>query len=124
MFQEVKKGMYRYYSVNLTARILPYESHLDKKDKLQQYVDAIREEDRKFLKLVQDIMADDASTGKIVEAIDQNAIEQHQKNEVALQLVSSDISKMVQSFDDQVDDMKTQSMTIDYRVWEEEPEAN
>lgn len=116
--------MYRYYSINLTTRILPYESHLHKKDKLQLYVDAIHEEDRKFLKLVQDIMADDASTGKIVEAIDQNAIEQYQKNEAAFQLVSSDISKMVQSFDDQTDDMKTQTMTIDYRVWEESEAAN
>ena len=43
----------------------------------------------------------------------------YQKNEAALQLVSSEISKMVQSFDDQTDDMKTQSMTIHYRVWEE-----
>ena len=111
--------MYRYYSVNLTTRILPYESHLHKKDKLQQHVDAIHEEDRNFLKLVQDIMTNDASTGKIVEAIEQNANEQYQKNEAALQLVSSEIWKMVQSFDDQTDDMKTQSMTIHYRVWEE-----
>lgn len=112
--------MYRYYSVNVTARILPYESHLDKKEKLHQYVETIREEDRNFLKLVQDIMTGDASAGKIIEAIEQNANEQYQKNEAALQLVSSDISKMVHSFDDQTDDMKTQSMTIYYRVWEEE----
>lgn len=111
--------MYRYYSVNLTTRILPYESQLYKKDKLQKQVDAIHEEDRNFLKLVQDVMKDDASAGEIVEAIEQNANELYQKNEAALQLVSSEISKMVHSFDDQTDDMKTQSMTIYYRVWEE-----
>lgn len=112
--------MYRYFSVNLTTRILPYESHLHKKDKLQLHVDAIHEEDRNFLKLVQDVMAKDASKGKIIEAIEQNANELYQKNEAATQLVSSEIWKMVQSFDVQTDDMKTQSMTIYYRVWEEQ----
>lgn len=111
--------MYRYNSFNLTTRILPTESHLDKKDKLQQHVDAIHEEDKNFLKIVQDVMAKDASTGKTVEAIEQNAKEQDQKNETALQLVSSEIWRMVQTFDDQVEDMKTQSMTIYYRVWQE-----
>ena len=98
---------------------MPYESHMYKKDVLQQHVDEIHEIDRAFLKLVEDILAHDASTGKIVEAIEQNATEQFQKNAAAVHLVSSEITKMVQSFDDQTDDMKTQSMTIHYRVKED-----
>lgn len=111
--------MYSYNSINLTTKILPAESHLNKKDKLQQHVDRILEEDQNFLKLVKDVMKDDASKGKVVEAIEQNANEQYQKNEAANELVSSEIWKMVQSFDDQTDDIKTQSMTIYYRVWQE-----
>ena len=111
--------MYSYSSINFTTRLLPTESHLYKKDKLQKFVDAIHEEDLNFLKLVQDIMTGDASRGKIVEAIEQNANELYQNNESALQLVSSEIWRMVQSFDNQVEDMKTQSMTIYYRVWQE-----
>ena len=113
--------MYRYYSVNLTARILPYESHMHKKNLFQQHVDSIQNLDRNFLKLVQDVMKHDASTGKIVEAIEQNAVEQFQRNEAALHHVNSEISRMIQSFDDQTDDMKTQSMTIRFRVEEDDP---
>jgi len=52
---------------------------LYKNNKLQQHVDAIHEEDRTFLKFVEDFMANDASTGEIVEAIEQNANDHYQK---------------------------------------------
>ena len=43
--------MYRYYSVNLTGRILPYESHMYKKDVLQQHVDEIQQNRPSFFKI-------------------------------------------------------------------------
>lgn len=111
--------MGRLHSVSATTRILPYESHLDKTQQLNHHLDRIATLDQNFLTLVKTIIKNEGSEGKIVTAIIENAEEQLLENEVAINLAADDITRMVQTFDDQTDDMKTQSMTIYYEVDEE-----
>lgn len=111
--------MGRLHSTSVVARILPYKSHLDKIPKLNHHLDGIAELDQDFLTLVKEIIKNDGSEGEIVTAIIENAEERLIENKHAVHLAKDDIVKMVRTFDDQTDDMKTQSMTIYYVVDDE-----
>jgi hypothetical protein len=105
-----------YSSSYVTKQILASEDHTYKSTILKRYTNEIASLDQQFLKLVKDIIFEEDSRGKVITAIENKADEQFKKNTMLLETADTRITKIVQKFDEQVDDMKTQSMTIYYEI--------
>ncbi|MBU5266816.1 hypothetical protein [Virgibacillus proomii] len=101
-------------TITVTERIVASEDLTHKKQILRGYTDAIYQCDTAFLKLMDDIIVNEEQKGEIVEAMKEETKKLTTYNRNLLEHVDKRINKMVEGLDEQVDEMKKQSLTITY----------
>lgn len=102
------------HSITVTESLLPSEDFSHKKDILRKHVGNILEQDDQFYKLIDNVIVGEDQEGKIVDAI-QNETRLLQMRNISIGLdVNYKINKLVTNFNEQVEEMKEQRLTITY----------
>jgi len=102
------------YSITVTESLLPSEDFSHKKDTLRKHMENIMEQDDQFYKLIGNVSVGENQEGKIVDAL-QNETRLLQMRNISTGLdVNYKINKLVTNFNEQVEDMKEQRLTITY----------
>lgn len=102
-------------SITITEQILPTEDQLYRKQSFQSALDRIAEVDQQLQQLVIRFGSEGGSSGKTIEAMEEKASQQRTSHTVVLNDSETTIDQSIQRFDEQVDAMKTQNMTIYYK---------
>jgi uncharacterized protein Yka (UPF0111/DUF47 family) len=100
-------------SITVNERILPPEDFSHKKDMLRKYAEEISECDADFFALVENVFIDEK--GEIVEEMITKTKQMQVWNNNLLMETNLRISQVVNRFETQVDDMKTQKVTYAYK---------
>ncbi|MCM3004620.1 hypothetical protein [Priestia koreensis] len=101
-------------SIRFYDRILPKEDLTGKAKIFQAITDEIAKIDYELEKKIEKISVEDKATGEIVNAILEKAREQTSQHLALLENVDDQMTKIISSYDQQVDAMKSQSMTFCY----------
>ncbi|KSU86660.1 MULTISPECIES: hypothetical protein [Bacillaceae] len=96
-------------------RVSPQEDLTDRTQQFTELTDKIAAIDDALEKKIQKIVVEDDSKGKVINAIVEEAKEQKTKSIALLETVEEEIEKLVSSYNEQVDAIKSQSMMITYR---------
>ncbi|MEC5422972.1 hypothetical protein QGM71_05600 [Virgibacillus sp. C22-A2] len=102
------------HSISVTEKLLPYEDFSYKKDLLRKYADYIGKCDKDFFSLVNNIFVDEEEKGEIVDEMILKTKQLEVWNTNLLMDVNFRIGQVVNRFNDQVDEMKQQRITITY----------
>ncbi|MEC2158700.1 hypothetical protein [Virgibacillus halodenitrificans] len=102
------------HSITVRERILASEDFSHKKDTLMLYKNNLETLDKDFFTLVNGIIINEEQKGEVVEAMQQKTKTFRDKNENLLSQLDTEITRISNTLDDQIDDMKTQRMTITY----------
>ncbi|RDW15838.1 hypothetical protein CWR48_19125 [Oceanobacillus arenosus] len=102
------------HSITVMEKLLPWEDFSYKKDLLRKYADHIGRCDTEFFSLVNKIFIDEGEKGEIVDEMILKTKQLEVWNTNLLLDVNYKISQVVNRFDDQVDEMKQQRITITY----------
>lgn len=100
-------------SITVNERMLPSEDFSHKKDTLRKYAEEISECDADFFALIENVFLDEK--GEIVEEMITKTKQMQVWNNNLLMETNLSISQIVNSFDAQVDEMKTQKVTYAYK---------
>ncbi|WP_188725825.1 hypothetical protein, partial [Lentibacillus populi] len=87
----------------------------DKKGILKKHTNRINDYDKAFFNLVDSIIVNEDQKGEIVEAMLEKTKKFKSHNQNLLEDVDQQINKTVTNLNEQVEDMKTQLLTIKYR---------
>ena len=101
-------------SITVTEELLPWEDFSYKKDTLRKYADHIGKCDTEFFSLINKIFIDEGQKGEIVDEMVLKTKQLEVWNTNLLFDVNFKIGQVVNRFDEQVDEMKQQQMTIIY----------
>ncbi|BAC13246.1 hypothetical protein ACFQ4N_09825 [Oceanobacillus iheyensis] len=102
------------HSITVTENILSNEDFSYKKDTLRKHVNNIQEQDDQFYKLIEDVIVGEDQKGKIVDSL-QSESRLLQLHDVSIGLtLNYKINRVVTNFNEQVEDMKEQRLTITY----------
>ena len=104
-----------YHSITITEQLVDSEDFSDKKVTLKRHAENINECDMDFFKRVDDIIVNEDQKGEIVDAMLEKTKKLKRHNLDLIEEVNQQINKTVTKFNEQVDDMKTQRLTIRYR---------
>ncbi|WP_249869554.1 hypothetical protein [Oceanobacillus saliphilus] len=99
-------------SISVTEKLLPYEDFSYKKDLLRKYADHIGKCDKNFFSLINNIFVDEGEKGEIVDEMILKTKQLEVWNTNLLMDVNFRIGQVVNRFNDQVDEMKQQRITI------------
>lgn len=102
-------------SIRYTRQIVDSEDHLYRKTLFQSSLDRIAAVDEQMQKLVKRFGSEGGSSGKTIEAMEEKADQQLINNKMVLGEAEDMVDKAVKAFDHQVDEMKTQTMTLYYQ---------
>ncbi|MDG5473134.1 hypothetical protein P6709_15380 [Jeotgalibacillus sp. ET6] len=102
-------------SINVTHQIVDSEEHLYRKQYFQSSLDRIADVDEQVYKLIKKFGSEGGSKGKLIESMEEKADQQFIRNKAVLEEADDTIDQAIKSFDEQVDAMKTQNMTIYYK---------
>lgn len=102
------------HSMKVTEELLPREDFSDKKEALRKYVDRVSELDKDFSALVNSVFIGEGEKGEIVDQMLAKTKQMEIWNTNLLIDVDHSIGQIVNRFEEQVDDMKTQELTITY----------
>ncbi|TDL30939.1 hypothetical protein E2R51_16585 [Jeotgalibacillus sp. S-D1] len=102
-------------SISITEQILPTEDQLYRKQSFISALDRIAEVDQQLQQLVKRFGSEGGSSGKTIEAMEEKANQQRTSQNIILNSAESTIDQAIKRFDEQVDAMKTQNMTIYYK---------
>jgi len=101
-------------SITVTEELLPQEDYSYKKETLLKYANNISECNADFSALVNRIFIDGGEKGKIVDEMTTKTKQLEVWNTSLLLDVNYRIGQIVNRFEEQVDDMKSQQVTISY----------
>ncbi|ASN06088.1 hypothetical protein [Virgibacillus necropolis] len=107
--------MGEYHSITVTERLLSSESFSDKKDTLQVYQEKLADLDKDFFNLINTVIVDKGESGEIVDAMLQKTHLLTIKNKNLIEQLEQQINMSVKAFEQQVEDIKEQSLTITYK---------
>ncbi|WP_249870808.1 hypothetical protein [Oceanobacillus saliphilus] len=102
------------HTITVMEKLLPYEDFSYKKDLLRKYADHIGKCDKDFFSLVNNIFVDEGEKGEIVDEMILKTKQLEVWNTNLLMDVNFRIGQVVNRFNDQVDGMKEQQITITY----------
>ncbi|MBT2216457.1 hypothetical protein F3157_16120 [Virgibacillus dakarensis] len=103
------------HAITVTEKILDSEDLSDKKGILKKHTNRINDYDKAFFNLVDSIIVNEDQKGEIVEAMLEKTKKFKSHNQNLLEDVDQQINKTVTNLNEQVEDMKTQLLTIKYR---------
>ncbi|GGB59303.1 hypothetical protein GCM10011409_40950 [Lentibacillus populi] len=103
------------HAITVTEKILASEDLSDKKGILKKHTNRINDYDKAFFNLVDSIIVNEDQKGEIVEAMLEKTKKFKSHNLNLLEDVDQQINKTVNNLNEQVEDMKTQLLTIKYR---------
>ncbi|OIK08819.1 hypothetical protein [Bacillus sp. MUM 13] len=106
-FSESKTAM-------IYERILPKEDLTCKVKIFQALTDEMAKIDHTLEKKIENISVEDKATGEIIHAILEKSKEQMAQHLALLENIDDQMAKLISSYDQQVDSMKSQSMTFQY----------
>ncbi|WP_336883186.1 hypothetical protein [Priestia koreensis] len=95
-------------------RILPKEDLTNKTKIFQAITDEMAKIDHSLEKKIEKISVEDGATGEFINAILEKAKEQTAQHLALLENIDEQMGKLISSYDQQVDSMKSQSMTFQY----------
>ncbi len=101
-------------SITVTEELLSWEDFSYKKDTLRRHADQIASCDTEFFLLVNKIFIDEGQKGEIVDEMVLKTKQLEVWNTNLLLDVNLRIGQIVNRFDEQVDEMKQQRITITY----------
>lgn len=104
-----------HHSITVTEQLLDSEDFSDKKGVLKRYTEKINEYDTDFFKRVDDIIVNEDQKGEIVESMLEKTKSLKRQNLDLMEDVNQQINKTVTKLNEQVEEMKTQRLTIRYR---------
>ncbi|MCM3226136.1 hypothetical protein [Terribacillus saccharophilus] len=102
------------FTFSVTEQLIPNQDYTDKKKQLRTHVDNMRADDDEFYVLVNNIIVGEDQKGKIIDAMKKETTARKDHDESIYADVISKISKSVNSFNEQVADMKKQRLSITY----------
>nr|WP_318540369.1 hypothetical protein [Terribacillus saccharophilus] len=98
----------------VTEQLIPNEDYTYKKQTLRKLVEDIQSKDDEFYTLVNNIIVGEDQKGKIIEAMKKETNQRKDHSEELLKDVFEKINKAVNSFNEQVEEMKEQRLSITY----------
>lgn len=101
-------------SITVTEELLPWEDFSYKKDTLRKQADQIGRCDTEFFSLVNKIFIDEGQKGEIVDEMVLKTKQLEVWNTNLLLDVNFKIGQVVNRFDEQVDEMKKQRITMTF----------
>ncbi|AUJ23634.1 hypothetical protein CAI16_15105 [Virgibacillus dokdonensis] len=101
-------------SITVTEKIVASENLMHKKQILRKYTEEIFKIDKTFFNLMDDIIVNEDQKGEIVEAMKEETKKLTTYNRNLLEHIDKRMNKIVQRLDEQVDEIKSQRMTITY----------
>ncbi|QKY70146.1 hypothetical protein [Lentibacillus sp. CBA3610] len=104
-----------HHSITITEQLLDSEDFSDKKVTLKRHAENINECDTDFFKRVDDIIINEDQEGEIVESMLEETKKLQRQNLDLLEDVNRQINRTVTKLNEQIDDMKTQRLTIRYQ---------
>lgn len=102
------------HSIKVTEQLLPSEDFSYKKTSLRKHVEQIDRCDTDFFSLTNKIFIDEGQKGEIVDEMISKTSQLKVWNINLLQDVDAKIGQIVNRFDEQVEEMKKQRITITY----------
>ncbi len=103
-------------TVTFSARILPEVNHLDKINVLHQAIEQIESYDAQFNAAIEQVIVGEQQTGEWAKTMRETTDSLTKKANALTTDLKDQVQKSVVSFDRQVDDMKTQKITMNYSV--------
>lgn len=103
------------HSIKVTERLLPSEDFSYKKTSLRKHLEQIEGCDSDFFSLTNKIFIDEGQKGEIVDEMISKTSKLRVWNTNLLLDVHSKIGQIVNRFDEQVEEMKKQQITITYK---------
>jgi ArsR family metal-binding transcriptional regulator len=97
-----------------TEQLIPNKDYSDKKKALKTPVDGIRENDERFYSYVNKIIINEEQKGKIIDAMKKETAERMNHDEELCEDINEKINKAVNTFNEQVADMKEQRISVTY----------
>ncbi|WP_010531762.1 hypothetical protein [Lentibacillus jeotgali] len=103
------------HSITVTEQLLDSEDFSDKKGILKRHTEKINECDTDFFKRVDSIIVNEEQKGEIVDSMLEETKKLKRQNFDLIEDVNQQITNTVTKFNEQVEEMKTQRLTIRYR---------
>lgn len=102
------------HSITVTEELLLREDFSYKKNALRKHLDQMEKSDTEFFTLVHKIFIDEGQKGEIVDEMVQKTKRLEVRNRNLLSDTHFKIGQVVNRFNEQVDEMKQQQVTITY----------
>jgi hypothetical protein len=102
------------FTFSVTEQLIPNQDYTDKKKQLRTHVDNMRADDDEFYALINNIIVGEDQKGKIIDAMKKETTARKDRDESIYTDVISKINKAVNSFNEQVADMKKQRLSVTY----------
>ena len=97
-----------------TEQLIPNKDYSVKKKALTTPIDGIRENDERFYSYVNKIIISEDQKGKIIDAMKKETTSRMNHDEGLCEDVTRKINKAVNTFNEQVADMKEQRISVTY----------
>lgn len=101
-------------TITVTEKVIASENLTHKKQILRKYTEEIFAIDKTFFNLMDDIIVNEDQKGEIVESMQEETKRITTYNRNLLDHIDKRILRIVRGLDEQVDEMKSQRMTITY----------
>ncbi|MFS0562051.1 hypothetical protein AB1K91_15045 [Terribacillus sp. 179-K 1B1 HS] len=97
-----------------TEQLIHNGDHSDKKKVLKTPIDGIRENDKDFYSYVNKIIISEDQKGKIIDAMKKETTDRMKHDEVICEDITKKVNKAVNTFNEQVTEMKEQRISVTY----------
>ncbi|MBN8208898.1 hypothetical protein JI666_09090 [Bacillus sp. NTK071] len=101
-------------SINFNTTIRPHEDHLYKTNVLQSIVEQIEDQDQKFKSLIRNVIVGEQQDGEWAESVEETTDKLTKRAMHMTSDLKDQIKHGVITFDQQVEKMKEQNVTITY----------